>query len=333
MKPRLSVIVPVFNERNQIVSTLEAAASELAPWFDAECIVVDDGSTDGTAAAVEASGVLRVRVIRQANQGRLGARRAGLKAAKGDYVLFLDSRVRLNPGSAEFLSTRMESGEGVWNAHVDIETAGNPYGRFWAVLTELAFAKYFDEPRTASYGLDEFDHFPKGTTCFFAPTELMRRAFTQFRTRYSDERNANDDTPILRWLAGQQRINISPRFSCRYSPRSTMVGFLRHAEHRGVVFVDGHGRPESRFFPAVVAFYPLSMFALAITVRRPLTALGLLAAAVGCAGGLAAARGKRPEDVLAFATLLPVYATAHGLGMWKGLALMLTSRFGGSRTA
>jgi len=332
LKPSLSVIIPVFNERDQIGPNLEAAAAELERPFDTEFIVIDDGSVDGTAAAARLSGVNSLRVIEQPNLGRLGARRTGLKAATKESVLFLDSRVRLEPGSGEFVAARLQKGEPVWNAHVEIEVAGNPYGRFWRVLTEMAFAAYFDSPRTTSYGTAEFDRFPKGTTCFLAPTDLMRRAFDQFRTAYTNERNANDDTPILRWLASQQKINISPRFGCRYSPRSTMLGFLRHAEHRGVVFVDGHGRSDSRFFPVVIGFYPLSVFALMAAVRRPIVGVALIVGASAAAGAVALARGKSRDDATSFAALVPIYAAAHGFGMWKGLALMLANRVASLRT-
>lgn len=333
MKPTLSVIIPVHNERDQIAPTLRAAAAELQGSFQPEFIVVDDGSTDGTAGEVARADVDSTRVITQPNRGRFGARRTGLKAATGEYVLFLDSRVRVDQGGGAFVAERLARGEQVWNAHVEIETAGNPYGRFWKVLTELAFSAYFDQPRTTSYGVADFDSFPKGTTCFLAPTDLMRGAFEQFRTGYSDERNANDDTPILRWLAGRQRINISPRFSCCYQPRSTLKGFLRHAEHRGVVFLDGHGRRDSRYFPAVVGFYPLSLVAVALAVRRPWIGLGLVVGTSLAAGAIGLARGKSREDVVPFAALAPVYAAAHGTGMWRGLALRLANCLGRRGTA
>lgn len=328
MKPTLSVIIPVFNEHDHIGGTLQAAAAELQGSFKTDFVVVDDGSTDGTAEAALKAGAGSIRVIQQPNQGRLAARRTGLKAATGDYVLFLDSRVALDPGGAAFVAERLAKGELVWNGHVDIETAGNPYGRFWKVLTELAFAAYFDDPRTTSFGLKDFDSFPKGTTCFLAPTDLMRRGLEQFRTGYSDDRNANDDTPILRWVGSQQVINISPSFSCRYRPRSTLSGFVRHAEHRGVVFLDGHGHRKSRFFPFVIGFYPLSVVAAVVAIRRPWIGLGLVAGTALAAGSVGLARGKSREDAVSFGVLAPVYVAAHGVGMWRGLMLMLTNRLG-----
>lgn len=326
--PTLAVVIPVYNERDNIARTLESAAAAVrAGGFKGRFVVVDDGSNDGTdEAAAAASPGLPVQVISQPNGGRLAARRAGLAAVDEDYVLFLDSRVRLAADSLHFVHRQLERGNRTWNGHVVIDAEGNPYGAFWDVLTGLVFSAYFANPRTTSYTAANFDAYPKGTTCFFAPTPLLREAFGQFQSGYREERHANDDTPVLRWIAGREPIHISPEFQCTYQPRSTLGRFLRHAFHRGVVFLDGHGRPDAGLFPAVVAFYPLSLLGLVFALKRPGLAAGLTAGAAASAGAVAACRGYRPSASLAFAALLPVYALAHGTGMWRGLQLLASNR-------
>jgi glycosyltransferase involved in cell wall biosynthesis len=272
---------------------------------------------------------LPLRVLRQENAGRFAARKAGLDAALGEYVLFLDSRVRLLPGALTFVAERLQDGDDVWNAHVEIEADGNPYGRFWNVLTELVFTEYFANPRTTSFDAESFERFPKGTTCFLAPREALLTAFDAFSTRYTDPRNANDDTPIIRRLAGERRIHISPNFRCLYRPRSSLRGFLRHAHHRGLVFLDGHGRRESGFFPLVVAFYPMSAACALVALRRPLTVPALAALTAATAGAVAAAKGRDRDETLSFAALAPVYALAHGVGMWRGLGMLAAQRLRG----
>jgi glycosyltransferase involved in cell wall biosynthesis len=312
----LSVVIPVYNEAAHLPETMRALVAAVDDSdFDAEVVVVDDGSTDGTADAARAGadGRLAVRIVSQPNRGRFEARRAGLAHAGGEYVLLLDSRVRLARGSLRFVHERLQSAP-VWNGHVYVD-ADNAWGEFWRLLAELAWRDYFDDPRTTSFGIEEFDRYPKGTGCFLAPRALLESALAGFRSHYDDVRLANDDAPVLRAIAAAQRIHISPQFSCTYSPRTTFRTFLRHAIHRGTVFLDGHSTPESRFFPAVVAFFPLSL----ALMRRP----SLIPAALAASGAAAALYGVRAgrsqRDVEVLATVTPVYAFGHAIGMWRGV--------------
>jgi glycosyltransferase involved in cell wall biosynthesis len=324
----LSVVMPVFNEEAHLGATIDALAEAVeGSGFEAELVVVDDGSTDGSAevARAHADGRLGVRVVSRPNSGRFEARRAGLDVAKGELVLLLDGRVTLERGALRFVRERVDAGEPVWTAHVHVESESS-FGIFWRLLAELAWRDYFDRPRTTSFGVAEFDRYPKGTTCFVAPRALLLDTFARFRPHVADVRLANDDTPLLRDLAARSPIGISPEFSCVYVPRTSPGRFLRHSIRRGVVFVDGHGRPESRFFPVVLAFFPLSIaFAFAVA-RRPVVAPAA-AAAVGLgAAAYGASAGRNRAEIRALALVSPVYALGHGLGMWRGLAELVRWR-------
>ena len=92
---RWSVVIPAFNEASRLPRYLEEVVSSLGtrgePW---ELIVVDDGSTDGTADVVAATGARcpEVRLLRQpTNQGKGAAVRAGMLAARGAWRLFADA--------------------------------------------------------------------------------------------------------------------------------------------------------------------------------------------------------------------------------------------------
>ncbi|MGW1984100.1 bifunctional polysaccharide deacetylase/glycosyltransferase family 2 protein [Streptomyces collinus] len=89
----VSVIVPAYNESAGIEA---AVRSLLASDHPVEIIVVDDGSTDGTADLVEALG-LPVRVIRQRNAGKPAALNSGLAAATCDLVVMVDGDTAFEP--------------------------------------------------------------------------------------------------------------------------------------------------------------------------------------------------------------------------------------------
>lgn len=89
----VSVVIPAFNAAGILPAAIASAQGDPAPG---EIIVVDDGSTDGTANA--AAGYAGVRVVRQDNAGPAAARNRGLAEAAGDWVAFLDADDRWLPG-------------------------------------------------------------------------------------------------------------------------------------------------------------------------------------------------------------------------------------------
>ena len=105
--PRVSVIVPLFNKAPSVARSLASIANQTHRDFEA--IVVDDGSTDGGDAAVEALGDPRFRLIRQANAGPGAARNRGIANASGAYVAFLDADDTWDPAYLEQMIARLDA--------------------------------------------------------------------------------------------------------------------------------------------------------------------------------------------------------------------------------
>ena len=99
-RPRVSVVMPTWNRAHTILSA--AASALLQSYTPHELIIVDDGSTDGTADLLEARfpepvAENRMIVIRQAQAGVSAARNAGLSRASGDIIAYLDSDNQWEP--------------------------------------------------------------------------------------------------------------------------------------------------------------------------------------------------------------------------------------------
>jgi cellulose synthase/poly-beta-1,6-N-acetylglucosamine synthase-like glycosyltransferase len=97
----VSVVVPAYNERAGIADTL---ASLLASDHPIEIVVVDDGSTDGTADIAEAVPDPRVRVIRQRNAGKAAALNAGIAHARHELVVMMDGDTVFEPDTVRRLA-------------------------------------------------------------------------------------------------------------------------------------------------------------------------------------------------------------------------------------
>lgn len=92
---KVSVITPAFNAAEHLAEAIASVRAQTST--DWEMIVIDDGSSDGTAALLDAQDDPRIRIIHQANAGVSAARNAGLDAARGVYVTFLDADDLLPP--------------------------------------------------------------------------------------------------------------------------------------------------------------------------------------------------------------------------------------------
>ena len=96
---KLSIVVPVFNERNTLVEILRRMrAVELPDEIEREIIVVDDGSSDGTRDVLNQLGDSTVRVVmHERNRGKGAALRTGFAHATGEYVLVQDADLEYDP--------------------------------------------------------------------------------------------------------------------------------------------------------------------------------------------------------------------------------------------
>jgi glycosyltransferase involved in cell wall biosynthesis len=127
-RPLVTVIVPTYNYGHFIGDALHSVRSQT--YSDWECIVVDDGSTDDTAAIVGrlAAEDARIRYFRQENARQAAARNKGISLARGDYFQFLDADDLIE-------SRKLEQQVAFLEEHADVDIT-------------YSSARYFSEGKT-----------------------------------------------------------------------------------------------------------------------------------------------------------------------------------------
>ncbi len=142
MNPKVSICVPTFNRKDYLRETLDSIFAQT--YKDYEVVVVDDGSTDGTAEMLKQSNY-PVRYYWQKNSGDAAARNKMIELAQGEYITFVDSDDLLMHDAVERMMNVMEAEGGeviVYGPYQRIDQNGHVYGRFKRRLYSGYVAKY-----------------------------------------------------------------------------------------------------------------------------------------------------------------------------------------------
>lgn len=197
--PLVSVVIPCFNQARYLRRAI--ASVQAQTWPAIESIVVDDGSTDETSAVAYAAGV--TTVVRHHNRGLSGARNAGLAAAHGEYVLFLDADDELLPDAVrsgvEVLERHPDAG-GVGRRCLPMDAEGRPLQAIYPVLQSS----------------DLYGQLLSNNIVWTPGAALFRRDVMQGLGGFPLEDSAAADYAVLLALARRGRLIIDPRDAVRY---------------------------------------------------------------------------------------------------------------------
>jgi glycosyltransferase involved in cell wall biosynthesis len=138
----MSVVVAAYNESEHIGRLLESLKQQSVPAL--ELIVVDDGSTDYTAARARAAGATVVRIE---HSGPARARNIGAKRASGEILVFLDGDMVVASAFLERLTLPITRGEavGTFSKEIFIANPTNHWARAYARIRRLAFPRLLPE--------------------------------------------------------------------------------------------------------------------------------------------------------------------------------------------
>jgi glycosyltransferase involved in cell wall biosynthesis len=112
MEPLISILVPAYNAEEFIADSIRSAIVQT--WPRKEVIVVDDGSTDGTADVARRFASKEVAVVSKQNEGAAATRNHAFALSQGDYIQWLDADDLLAPDKIERQLAALREGDSKW---------------------------------------------------------------------------------------------------------------------------------------------------------------------------------------------------------------------------
>ena len=185
--PKISVVVPIYNVEAYLGACLDSIARQTVE--DLECVMVDDGGTDSSAAiaAGYAERDPRFKLVSQANRGLSGARNTGTRHATGEYLAFVDSDDVLPPNAYELLLGALEQ------TGSDFATGNVQRLTRWGTFQANFLSRTFQRDELATH----VTRFRALLADRIAWNKLFRRSFWDAQGYEFPEGRIHEDIPVI----------------------------------------------------------------------------------------------------------------------------------------
>jgi glycosyltransferase involved in cell wall biosynthesis len=253
-----SVIVAAYNVEGFVADTVGSALGQTYP--EVEVIVVNDGSTDGTASALQPFGD-RIVYVEQPNRGLAAARNRGLLEATGTYVALLD-------GDDLWLPDRLEKVIGLLEDHPELGFATSD--AYFLEGTSVAAGRYYQQLPGGFRAVDQASWILEYN--FVMGMAVIRRRLFDAHGAFDESLRTSEDWDLwVRFFLGGERAGLvdEPLAYYRRRPGSLSVDQTQIVQDALVIVERAVDRPESRAIPRLGArVYRRGLQALALSDLR-----------------------------------------------------------------
>ena len=234
--PLVSILIPCYGAERWLAQTLESALAQT--WTNQEIIVVDDGSTDGSASIAHTYAGRGVRLFTQENRGAAAARNHALREAHGEFIQFLDADDLISPD-------KISAQVAVLSARPPGIVASCAWGRF---SDDPAAARFVDEAVFHDFAPVDFLVLSARTGAMMHPSSwLVPRAVAERAGPWDESLTLNDDGEYFcRVLLASAGLAFTPGARSYY--RSGLPGSLsqrrdersRQSQFRSIELIAHH---------------------------------------------------------------------------------------------
>lgn len=333
--PKVSVIIPCYNEQATIRLLLEALRQQTFPRADMEVIISDGMSTDGTRQAIAGFQKdfpdLDVRVVDNALRTIPAAVNRGLEAARGSIIVRLDAHSKPYPDYIEKCVEALEAGRG--------ENVGGVWEIQPGVATWIAESIAVAAAHPLGVGDALYRHAKQAAEVDTVPFGSFHRALIDRIGPFDETLLTNEDYEFnTRVRKAGGRIWLDPAIRSIYFARATLMELARQYWRYGYWKWRMLRRyPDTlRWRQALPPLFVLSLLGLALlSIWLPIASyvlgfeLALYFSIMGLAGLRAAVQQKKPYLVLGLPLAIPVMHLAWGSGFLGSILNMSTQKKNG----
>ncbi len=323
MKPIFSLIVPTYNDSQELKPLLDSFFSQWKTNW--EILLVNDASSSEHSQSLEQfiSNRRGARALHlPSHQGRFRARVEGANQATGTYLVFSDSRVELPSETLQRLASLLPQHHCLM-ANIGIDSRQSIYSLYWKRSHEWFFKDHFSAAKDlVKITPDTYESHLKGTTFLACERSTFQKACSVFENNPPE----NDDTPLLLEICRLQPIVINPDLAVSWRPRQHLIPFLARLWNRAPGFVEYYfSQDKNALHRWLWASFLVTNLGIATAIVRPslLAFLGLLFLLIMGVQSL-----RMSHTIYEAAKILPLHAASvlsFGLGVfaatWKRILL------------
>ena len=232
-KIKVSVIMPAYNREVYIRESIESVLAQSFTEF--ELIIVDDGSTDSTAAIVNSYTDSRIRLFRQEHRGASVARNLGIEEARGQFIAFLDSDDLYYPDCLETLFRLIQSNR----TEMAFSNFSESYHAEDMKKVDISTIRYFIKDKLLGTRIltsdSPIDELPTNIDCVMISKKLIE----QYRLRFlPNVRMYEDSSFLFKAFIAAKRICGTYRCLAHYRRHSDSASFIQYSSPEEATPVD-----------------------------------------------------------------------------------------------